>query len=198
MARAFVFSDDTILCRQMPDGWWPLQVQLPKSSLTSNHSTCQPAYQLGHVTLLESLAPSHWLTDGLLEGATGAAHDVTDNHHFTAQATSAITYDYAIAHHIALPIIAESSADTFVPYRQLITGYLLHYPLKSVKPYNYYAGRLIHSFVVAAQPQSCLPPSMSEPWFVQHANCGNILVSSLVSLLPSLAPIHGRERRKFC
>lgn len=121
MARAFVFSDDTILCRQMPDGWWPLQVQLPKSSLTSNHSTCQPAYQLGHVTLLESLAPSHWLTDGLLEGATGAAHDMTDNHHFTAQATSAITYDYAIAHHIALPIIAESSADTFVPYRQLIT-----------------------------------------------------------------------------
>lgn len=120
MTHAFVFSDDTLLCRQMPDGWWPLQVQLPESRSISDDSTCQPAYQVGRVTLLESLAPSHWLADSLSEAAFDVDHDLNDNHNFTAQATSAMTYDYAMAHDVTLPIIAETSGNAFVPYRQLI------------------------------------------------------------------------------
>ncbi|ERL55920.1 NAD(+) diphosphatase [Psychrobacter aquaticus] len=120
MTRAFVFSDDTLLCRQMPDGWWPLQVQLPEFNSILDDSTYQQAYQIGHVTLLESLSPSHWLPDSLLETAVDVAHDLTDNNSFTALATSAITYDYAITHDVILPIIAETSGNAFVPYRQLI------------------------------------------------------------------------------
>ena len=51
MAHAFILSDDTVLCRQMPDGWWPLQIQLPQSRTGSD----EQAYRLGHVTLHESL-----------------------------------------------------------------------------------------------------------------------------------------------
>lgn len=120
MTNAFVFSDDTILCRQTSDGWWPLQVQLSPSSVNTSDSEYQQAYQVGHVALLPSLAPSHWLSeaDGNSDDADGLVETANT---FTAQAASAITYDYAIAHDIALPIIAESSGKAFVPYRQLIT-----------------------------------------------------------------------------
>ncbi|MBE0407370.1 NAD(+) diphosphatase [Psychrobacter sp. AOP22-C1-22] len=129
MTNAFVFSDDTILCRQTSDGWWPLQVQLSPSNANTSHSEYQQAYQLGHVALLESLAPSHWLSaqdgadkngkDGKNGKNTGKSIETDDT--FTAPAASAITYDYAITNEIALPIIAESSGKAFVPYRQLIT-----------------------------------------------------------------------------
>ncbi|MGP9545983.1 NAD(+) diphosphatase [Psychrobacter sp. AOP7-B1-25] len=114
MAHAFVLSDDSILCRQMPDGWWPLQVQLSPDS----NGLSEQAYQVGHVALHESLAPSHWLSDD-----SNNTDNPTDNtfHSFTAQATRAMTYDYAVAHNVTLPIIAESSANTFVPYRKLMT-----------------------------------------------------------------------------
>ena len=59
MAHAFILSDDTVLCRQMPDGWWPLQIQLPQSRTGSD----EQAYRLGHVTLHESLSPNHWQSD---------------------------------------------------------------------------------------------------------------------------------------
>lgn len=125
MTSAFVFRDDTLLCRQTSDGWWPLQVQLPPSITGSDDSECQPAYQLGCVTLIESLAPSHWLAKGVLEHSTDVDNDTTDIDTFTAQATSAVTYDYAIAHNIELPLISENIADNgdnaFLPYRQLIT-----------------------------------------------------------------------------
>ena len=132
MSSAFILNDETILCRQTPSGWWPLQVQLPQSDnqTESSASDYQQAYQIGQVALFESLAPSHWLpsdaTDSLNE-----ANENTDPNAISAQAASAITYDYAIAHNITLPIILESNtlenqsldenANTFVPYRQLIT-----------------------------------------------------------------------------
>lgn len=120
MTNAFVFSDDTILCRQTSDGWWPLQVQLSPSSVNTSDSEYQQAYQVGHVALLPSLAPSHWLSEA--DGNSDDTDSLVETANiFTAQAASAITYDYAIAHNIALPIIAESSGEAFVPYRQLIT-----------------------------------------------------------------------------
>lgn len=119
MAHAFILSDDSILCRQMPDGWWPLQVQLSSDSNDSN----EQAYQVGHVTLHESLAPNHWLSDDSNSTGNHADDTVDANiaHSFTVQATSAMTYDYAVAHNVTLPIIAESSGNTFVPYRKLMT-----------------------------------------------------------------------------
>ena len=126
MIRAFVLSDETILCRQTPNGWWPLQVELAHSDVSS-----EQAYQLGQVTLFDSLAPNSWLPSDV---------DDTDNANaVTVQASRAITYDYAIAHNIALPSIldsdeltssdldssvisnVENSINTFIPYRQLIT-----------------------------------------------------------------------------
>lgn len=126
MTRAFVFRDDTLLCHQTPDGWWPLQVQLPQSSPDSNDSKHSPAYQLGRVTLLESLAPSHWLSNSSSDDSVDVNSKNIDNNTsnfdtFTAQGTSAITDAYAIAHNIALPTLAENSGHTFLPYRQLIT-----------------------------------------------------------------------------
>lgn len=132
MTNAFVFSDDTVLCRLLPNGWWPVQLQLPPSATNADEGETQLAYQVGHVTLLESLAPHHWSSDSnhtnasvdglnyadILESTDGS---INTAHTFTAQAASAITYDYAIAHHITLPIIAEASGNAFVPYRQLIT-----------------------------------------------------------------------------
>ena len=119
MAHAFVLSDDSILCRQMPDGWWPLQVQLSPDS----NNLSEQAYQVGHIRLHESLAPNHWLSDDSSSAGNHAKGTVDANmaHSFTAQATSAMTYDYAVAHNVTLPIIAESSGNTFVPYRKLMT-----------------------------------------------------------------------------
>lgn len=109
MAHAFVLSGDTVLCRQMPDGWWPWQIELPSSRNNSD----EPGYQVGHITLHESLSPHHWLSN--------STADNEDAQTFTAQATTAMTYDYAVAHGVTLPIIAESSDSVFVPYRQLMT-----------------------------------------------------------------------------
>ena len=69
MTHAFILRDETVLCRQTPKGWWPVQVQLPDSvndTAINTHDihdihNIQPAYQVGRVTLLESLAPTHWL-----------------------------------------------------------------------------------------------------------------------------------------
>lgn len=121
MASAFVFSDDTVLCQQMPDGWWPLQVQLPQARPNPDNSGRLQAYQVGHVTLLESLAPNHWLSDGLPDDSIDIKRKISDINTFTAQAASAITYDYAVTHNVALPLVAESSGNVFLPYRQLIT-----------------------------------------------------------------------------
>lgn len=115
MTHAFILRDETVLCRQTPNGWWPVQIQLPKSvndTALNTHNThnMQPAYQVGRVTLFESLAPNHWLVSddsGQVEDSLADFKTETANT-FTAQATIAITYDYAIAHHIDLPIILES------------------------------------------------------------------------------------------
>ena len=115
MTHAFILRDETVLCRQTPNGWWPVQIQLPKSVNstalnTHNIYNIQPAYQVGRVTLFESLAPNHWLVSddsGQVEDSLNDFKTETANT-FTAQATIAITYDYAIAHHIDLPIVLES------------------------------------------------------------------------------------------
>ena len=118
MAHAFILSDDTVLCRQMPDGWWPLQIQLPQSSTESD----EQAYRLGHVTLHESLSPNHWQSDdNNISSLSADLISQNTDQTFTAPSTTAMTYDYAVAHNVTLPIIAESSTDTFVPYRQLMT-----------------------------------------------------------------------------
>ncbi len=145
MTHAFILRDETVLCRQTPKGWWPVQVHLPDSvndtALNTHdiHDT-QPAYQVGRVTLLESLAPTHWLSNNDIKSSTRSI-DSADNdsladfetdtaNTFTAQAAIAITYDYAIGHHIDLPRILEghdleSSLNTdtcaFIAYRLLIT-----------------------------------------------------------------------------
>ena len=119
MTNAFVLRDETILCSQTPNGWWPVQVQLPQSNNDTGLSTyeTQPAYQVGRVTLLESLAPTHWVVnddscqdednnpdkDSLTDFATKNAAT------FTAQAAIAVTYAYAKAHNFALPKTLESS-----------------------------------------------------------------------------------------
>src|SRR5690606_28429427 len=119
--------DETVLCRQTPNGWWPVQVQLPDSvndtALNTHdiHNThnMQPAYQVGRVTLLESLAPTHWLPNDDAKSSTRRSNDSTDSNSladfetdtantFTSQAAIAITYDYAIGHHIDLPRFLES------------------------------------------------------------------------------------------
>ncbi|WP_296236930.1 NAD(+) diphosphatase [Psychrobacter sp. UBA5136] len=146
MTHAFILNDETVLCRQTPNGWWPVQVQLPQSDIditALSASDAQPAYQVSRVTLLESLAPSHWVVNddscqdkhsnpdkgSLIDFATKNAHAVTTNA-FTAQAAIAITYDYAITHNVALPKILENSevessletdACAFIAYRLLIT-----------------------------------------------------------------------------
>lgn len=116
MTSAFILNDETVLCCQTPDGWWPLQAQLPTfdTVTTVNDSNCQQAYQMGCVALLESLAPRHWLPN------SGVDIKADINTYSTnAPISSAITYDYAITNNIALPIIADNNA--FISYRQLIT-----------------------------------------------------------------------------
>ena len=137
MSLAFVLYNETVLCRQTPNGWLPLQVQLPKSDANS-----EQAYKIGRVALFDSLAPDSWLLDYDIKKANSA-------NSITAHASCAITYEYAIANSIALPDILDSSnlesislensnllsggishsdsdslisnTATFVPYRQLIT-----------------------------------------------------------------------------
>ncbi len=149
MTNAFILNDETVLCRQTPNGWWPVQVQLPQSDIditALSASDAQPAYQVSRVTLLESLAPAHWLpndnsssinskdADRLADFGIKTANSFTANA-FTAQAAIAITYDYAKAHNVTLPKILESDglenshlessletdACAFIAYRLLIT-----------------------------------------------------------------------------
>lgn len=125
MTHAFILNDETVLCRQTPNGWWPVQVPLPQLDIdltALSAAETQPAYQVSRVTLLESLAPNHWLVndnscqdednnpdqDSLTDFTTKNVHAVTTNT-FTAQAAIAITYDYAITHNVALPKILESA-----------------------------------------------------------------------------------------
>ena len=149
MTHAFILRDETVLCRQTPKGWWPVQVQLPDSvndTALNTHDIhdihdIHPAYQVGRVMLLESLAPTHWLPNDDVKSSTHRSIDSADSasladfetdtaNTFTAQAAIAITYDYAIGHHIDLPRIleghdSESSLNTdtcaFIAYRLLIT-----------------------------------------------------------------------------
>lgn len=121
MASAFVFRDDALLCHQTPEGWWPFHIQLPQSAPNLDDSTYKPAYQIGRVTLLESLAPSHWLSASTFNDSVAVNQALTDTSAFTAEAAIAITDEYAAAHNIALPTITEASGYNFLPYRQLIT-----------------------------------------------------------------------------
>lgn len=114
MTRAFVLNDDMVLCRQTLDGWRPLQVHLKQSDITTGNSDSWQGYQIGHVALHKSLASNHWLADDCANPLDEAAT-------ITAQATRAITYHYAMAHHIILPVIAQSNGNAFIAYRQLIT-----------------------------------------------------------------------------
>ncbi|MBP2280504.1 NAD+ diphosphatase [Psychrobacter sp. PL19] len=144
MTSTFIFNDETILCQKTLDGWWPLQVQLPNfDSLadvaTVNDSECLQAYQVGRVELVESLAPNHWkpdccVTNGAANSDSEVSMDV-DAIKASAPATSAITYGYAVANNIALPVIIDSNlssisdstsdstsdSNAFITYRQLIT-----------------------------------------------------------------------------
>lgn len=92
-----------------------MPVQYSKSDVDLNNDAYPQAYQIGHVALLESLALIHWQTTASTDHS-----DVDIRPTFTAQASSAMSYDYAVAHHVALPPVNESSGNTFVPYRQLI------------------------------------------------------------------------------
>ena len=160
MTNAFVFNDDTILCHQTPNGWWPLQIQLPPfNNENAAGDDYQQAYQLGRVTLIPSLAPSHWQSADHASGSKDIHEntykspqentnksaeslvysEIENKHTFTAQAASAITYDYAVAYNIALPIIDESdesSGNAFVPYRQLMTHLPVAYQIRLAKRYS--------------------------------------------------------------
>lgn len=107
MSHAFILRDETILCRQTPHGWWPMQVELPQLNNDTglSHET-QPAYQVGRVTLLESLAPTQWLVNDDSRQNKDSLVEVNANA-FTSKATLAMTYDYAIANHVTLPKILE-------------------------------------------------------------------------------------------
>lgn len=109
MSHAFILRDETILCRQTPHGWWPMQVELPQLNNDTglSHET-QPAYQVGRVTLLESLAPTQWLVNDDSRQNKDSLVEV-DANAFTSKATLAMTYDYAIAHHVTLPKILENA-----------------------------------------------------------------------------------------
>ena len=109
MSHAFILRDETILCRQTPHGWWPMQVELPQLNNDTglSHET-QPAYQVGRVTLFESLAPTHWLPNDDSRQNKDSLVEVNANA-FTSKATLAMTYDYAIAHHVTLPKILENA-----------------------------------------------------------------------------------------
>ena len=118
MTHAFILHDETVLCRQTPNGWSPVQIHLPQLDSDTTLSThdihdTQPAYQVGRVTLLESLAPTHWLPNDDSSNSIDNkdAHSLVEAESantFTAQAAIAMTYDYAITHHIDLPRILES------------------------------------------------------------------------------------------
>ena len=124
MTSAFVLDNETILCRHTVEGWWPLQVTLPRTEATQSQdevvfTDATAAYQLGRVTLLESLASSHWED----------TFNTPETKDFAA--TSAITLHYAKTKGVAVPDLNTASDTTlpfskresvdFISYRQLIT-----------------------------------------------------------------------------
>lgn len=139
MSYAFILENETVLCRQTLEGWWPIQTILPnteKSDITVDIESGiiaddQQPYQLGRVELLESLAPSFWSHDDNVNNSN--SDDANNGHESSSPATSAITYSYAKNNNIVLPIINDdyevtatlpaTSTDkiTFISYRQLIT-----------------------------------------------------------------------------
>ncbi len=127
MSHAFVLDKETLLCRLTSTGWQPLSIPLH----TVQDDEPMP-YQLGHVALLESLAPNKWSSTQTSQ----ATSQISSND--DALAATAISYDYAQNNQLALPkittdikviITAESDMTTdksapihaFIPYRQLIT-----------------------------------------------------------------------------
>ncbi|WP_367104041.1 NAD(+) diphosphatase [uncultured Psychrobacter sp.] len=92
MNSAFVLDNDTILCRQTPEAWWPMQVELPAATVDGKEQSIATPYQVGRVELLASLAPSNWEAK---PSSSSAFQEVP--------ATSAITYDYAKNNGIAIP-----------------------------------------------------------------------------------------------
>lgn len=126
MSHAFVLDKETLLCCLTSKGWQPLSIPLP----TVQEGEPIP-YQLGRVTLLESLAPNKWQSTQ----TSHATSQVSSND--DALAATAISYHYAQNNQLALPeittdieaIIIANSGTTeksapihaFIPYRQLIT-----------------------------------------------------------------------------
>lgn len=129
MKRAFIFENDTILCRQTPEGWRPLSVvvsvahgdavndNITRDSISHDGITAieQPRYQLGYVELFESLAPQHWQTNK----AHSSKSDVSNGLDTDATAIGAMSHHYAQSNNMALPVLNEHTA--FMAYRQLIT-----------------------------------------------------------------------------
>ncbi|MGP4713264.1 MULTISPECIES: NAD(+) diphosphatase [unclassified Psychrobacter] len=119
MTCAFILNDDTILCQQTPDGMRPLSVALPH--LEDANSSEAPKYQLGRVQLFESVAPHHRLPKHYSAVRSDDVSDSTTSYmvaYENAAETIAISYDYALAHNIKLPL---TDTTAFVAYRQLIT-----------------------------------------------------------------------------
>ena len=134
MKSAYVFDDETILCRRTSCGWLPVLVQW--STQDTRTLTCPPNdqhdYHVGQVRLAPSLAPSHWMSSDWISS------DYEDNYpsetltEKDAPSAYAISYQYAIDNKLPLPLIdAESSAVSsgsntdstaaFIAYRQLMT-----------------------------------------------------------------------------
>ena len=230
MSHAFILRDETILCRQTPHGWWPMQVELPQSDIDNpalnthdTHST-QRAYQVGRVTLFESLAPTHWLPNddsrqnknSLTAFESETANTFTTNA-FTSKATLAMTYAYAIANHVTLPKILENAElesrgltsnnkekntlgndeCAFIAYRLLITQLPFALSDQLSQAIQLLRWQETRSFVVAAQLLLSMPTTVSARWSVLFAAYANIHACSRVSspLLPD--PIRKRVPCKF-
>ncbi|WP_435978768.1 NAD(+) diphosphatase [Psychrobacter sp. DM4] len=120
MTSAFILHDDTILCHHTLDGRRPLPVLLSgvDAVVGSNSAVYQLEYQIGRVVLFESLSPNHWLPKFSHRLPEYYTTSKTDLDFGKAPATIAISYDYALANGIDVPI---TDTNVFVAYRQLIT-----------------------------------------------------------------------------
>lgn len=128
MDSAFVLADETILCRQTPDGWRPLTVALTAmpSDTASDGVSSTPMYQVGCVPLFLHVE-NHQATDHPSTLSQDTDHRAPD------ASTFAISYAYALDRKIDLPDIVDADVDiskvqadlsdaaAFIPYRQLIT-----------------------------------------------------------------------------
>lgn len=125
MNSAFVLANETILCHQTAEGWWPISLSLSTDLPLDQQPDAKaiapaPLYRAGHVSLLAPLD----------KDSAHYADDAPSNAHVT----DAITYAYALKHKLALPDILDAATanmpDTpkntaqvaaFIPYRQLVT-----------------------------------------------------------------------------